>query len=81
MRYRRLVRNMATNLLTFEGIVENGRVRLTDPNQLPEGTHVLVVVAERQRERIARIYSPRLKDRSELHDFEMEVLEQNDEIR
>lgn len=72
---------MATNLLTFEGIVENGQVRLTTPAHLPEGARVVIVVADIQREAIARIYSPRLKNRAQLHEFELEVLEQNDEIR
>ncbi len=72
---------MATNLLTFEGIVENGQVRLMNPAQLPEGTRVLVVVADIPRERTARIYSPRLKDRTQLHDFDLEVrAEQNDGV-
>lgn len=72
---------MATNLLTFEGIVENGQVRLTNPAQLPEGTRVLVVVADLPREHTARIYSPQLKDRSQIHEFDLEVLaEQNDGV-
>jgi len=80
MRYRRLAKTMAINLLTFEGIVENGQVRLTDPIRLTEGAHVLVIVAQTEREKLARIYSPRLLNRSELRDFEMEELEQNDEV-
>lgn len=70
---------MTTKLLTFEGIVENGQVRLTTPAHLPEGARVVIVVADIQREAIARIYSPRLKDRTQIHEFDMEVLEQNNE--
>ncbi len=71
---------METNLLTFEGIIENGQVRLTTPAQLPEGARVIIVVAETQREKNARIYSPRLKDRAQIHEFDLEVVEQNNEV-
>lgn len=57
---------------TFEGLVENGQIRLLDQATLPEKTRVFVVVPEAlQRE--PRVWSPRLADPAEAALFEMQV--------
>jgi len=62
-------------MLTIEGIVENGQIRLRDPLTLPEQTRVLVVVPSVEVASPGRIYSPRLADPSQARDFVKEVRE------
>jgi hypothetical protein len=47
-------------ILTLEGVVENGRIQLTDDVTLPEHTKVYVIIPELKSGRPARIMSPRL---------------------
>ena len=60
---------------TFEGVVEQGRIRLKDDTILPEKTKVYVVVPSMQSEEIAHISSPRLALREQAADFRMEIIE------
>lgn len=65
---------------TFEGIVENGQIRLTEDVKLPESAKVYVVVPNLEK-RTAKIMSPRLVDKEKLKDFEREIIEiEDDEI-
>ena len=64
---------MAANIMTFEGIIENGQIRLPNQLQLPEGARVFIIVPDMQVKEQARIYSPRLKRREQARDFELEV--------
>jgi hypothetical protein len=65
---------------TFEGIVENGQIRLTDDIKLPEMSKVYIVVPNLER-KTAKIMSPRLLDKERLVDFEREIVEiESDEI-
>ena len=61
------------SLATFEGIVENGQIKLREDIQLPERTRVFVVVPEAMKPRV-RIMSPRLANAAEATKFEMKVI-------
>ena len=56
---------------TFEGIVENGQIRLRDNVTLPENTKVYVVVADLE----AHVHSPRLVHPEQAGDFAKQVIE------
>jgi hypothetical protein len=62
---------------TFEGIVENGQIRLSDSVRLPEKAKVYVVVPGSEEFPAAYVGSPRLVHREQAADFEKEVLEDN----
>lgn len=61
---------------TFEGVVEQGRIRLESEVRLPEGTKVYVVVpgVEIETKRV-HLYSPRLAHPEQAADFELEIVE------
>ena len=70
-------------VVTYEGVVENGRVRLPAGVELPEKTKVYVVVPgciEVEVPRVAHIYSPRLADPSQAADFVHEVVEEKGDV-
>jgi hypothetical protein len=62
-------------ILTLEGIVENGQIRLPDDVTLPEHTKVYVVIPALETTRPARIYSPRLANPEHAEFFAKEVIE------
>ena len=63
-------------LSTFEGIVENGQIRLRDDVTLPEKTRVYVVIPETGAvEKTARVHSPRLAHSGQVGDFAKQVIE------
>jgi hypothetical protein len=62
-------------ILTLEGIVENGQIRLPDEVTLPEHTKVYVVIPALESARPSRIYSPRLADPEQAADFVMQEIE------
>jgi hypothetical protein len=68
------------SLATFEGIVEQGRIRLRANVSLPENTRVFVVVPDLEIERLARVMSPRLASKDQASDFRLEVLEAPDDV-
>lgn len=61
---------------TYEGIVENGNVRLTDGIPLPEMTKVYVVVPDAEPQRVVHLRSPRLVHPEQAKDFIKEVIEE-----
>ena len=61
---------------TYEGIVEDGQIRLMSNVRLPERTRVYVVVPDEQIEPVSHIYSPRLARREQAADFQMEITEE-----
>ncbi|MCZ6633990.1 MAG: hypothetical protein O7G87_11340 [bacterium] len=65
---------MAT-ITTFEGVVENGQIRLDSSVRLPDKTKVYVVVPEFEGQVIPRISSPRLVHPEQAVDFKKEVVE------
>lgn len=62
-------------ILTFEGVVENGRIRLRDNVTLPERSKVYVVIPDEGTAPQARIYSPRLAHPEQAADFVKQIIE------
>lgn len=62
-------------ILTVEGIVENGQIRLRDPVALPEHAKVYVVIPDTETAPLARAYSPRLVHPEQAADFTKQVIE------
>ena len=62
-------------VLTFEGIVENGQIRLHDHVTLPEHTKVYVVIPNVEIAAQARVYSPRLAHPEQAADFAKQIIE------
>jgi hypothetical protein len=63
------------SILTLEGIVEHGQIRLPHHVRLPEHAKVYVLVPDVNIERTARVESPRLAHPEQAGDFTMEVSE------
>jgi hypothetical protein len=64
------------SVVTFEGIVEDGQIRLKPEVRLPDRTKVYVLVPDMQVEEVARLISPRLAHREQAADFVMNVAEE-----
>ncbi len=62
-------------LLTVEGIIENGQIRLCEPLILPEHTKVYVVVLDVATVPQAYIASPRLVHPEQAANFIKQVIE------
>jgi hypothetical protein len=60
---------------TFEGVVEQGQIKLASDVRLLEHTKVYVVVPDLDIEPGVRLHSPRLAHPERAADFEMEVVE------
>jgi len=65
------------SIVTFEGIVEEGQIRLQPNLNLPNKTKVYVIVPGIKVGTFARIFSPRLADPDKIIDFKMEVVEES----
>lgn len=63
------------SVITLEGIVEHGQIRLKTNIQLPENIKVFVVIPNIEVQQSARILSPRLANPEQVADFKMEVTE------
>lgn len=73
-------RRRPLSLTAFEGVVENGRIRLDEDVRLPEQTRVVVVVPETPVSApTAHIASPRLASPEDAQDFVLEVVELSDD--
>jgi hypothetical protein len=57
------------NVATFEGIVENGQVKLPDDLRVPERTKVYVVIPGVGQPGATRMMSPRLAHPEQAQDF------------
>jgi hypothetical protein len=66
---------------TYQGVVDNGIIRLDPEIRLPENLQVFVVVPETGDERPLQIRSPRLVHRNQLPDFAKEVREAEGDAR
>lgn len=64
---------------TFEGTVENGRIRLPATVRLPERAKVYVVIPDVEVQTVAYIASPRLVHLEQAADFKKEVVEELDD--
>jgi len=62
-------------ILTVEGIVENGQIRLPNNVTLPEHTKVYVVIPDVETTPQARVYSPRLVHPAQAADFTKQIIE------
>ncbi|MFL6208871.1 MAG: hypothetical protein ACJ74W_08480 [Pyrinomonadaceae bacterium] len=62
-------------VVTYEGIVEGGQIRLTSEVHLPEQTKVYIIVPDFKVERTAHLHSPHLKRPEQAADFAMEIIE------
>lgn len=62
-------------VLAYEGIVDNGLIRLEENVQLPEKARVYVIVPDWEPTRVAHVYSPRLVHPEQARDFRLEVRE------
>ena len=62
-------------VLTFEGVVENGQIRLSTNVRLPDKTKVYVVIPDFETNQVVRIFSPRLVHPEQAADFKKEVIE------
>ncbi len=60
---------------TFEGIVENGQIRLRDDVSLPEHARVYVVIPDFEAVPQAHVYSPRLAHPQQAADFAKQIVE------
>jgi hypothetical protein len=63
------------SISTFEGVVENGVIRLRDNVALPEKARVYVVIPDLEPAPRARVYSPRLAHPEQAPDFAKDVIE------
>ncbi|HEY3137554.1 MAG TPA: hypothetical protein VGL29_16110 [Blastocatellia bacterium] len=61
---------------TYEGIVEDGTVRLPGDVKLPENTKVYILVPNAEPRRIIHLRSPRLVHPEQAKDFIKEVVEE-----
>ncbi|MBW1820533.1 MAG: hypothetical protein JRI92_02030 [Deltaproteobacteria bacterium] len=64
------------SIVTLEGIVQEGQIRLKTDFHLPDKTKVYVVVPDFQGEKYAHIFSPRLANQEQAIDFKMQVTEE-----
>ncbi|ETX02984.1 hypothetical protein [Candidatus Entotheonella palauensis] len=60
---------------TFEGIVENGQIRLPENIKLPENAKVYVVIPDFEIVSPAYVSSPRLVNPAQVADFHKEIIE------
>ena len=63
-------------VMTYEGTVENGQIRLSEPVSLPEKARVFVIVPEAIGVPRVHVGSPRLAQPERAVDFVMEVVEE-----
>ncbi|HEV7374703.1 MAG TPA: antitoxin AF2212-like protein [Pyrinomonadaceae bacterium] len=63
-------------VLTIEGIIDNGQIKLASDVKLPERTKVFVIVPDMQIEQIVHHFSPRLKNSDQAAEFEMEIVQE-----
>jgi hypothetical protein len=63
------------SVATFEGIVEDGQIRLKGDVQLPDKAKVYVLVPGMVVRPVARIVTPRLAHPEQAADFELNVSE------
>lgn len=61
-------------IMTLEGIVEHGVIRIMSEVHLPDQTKVYVIVPGIHVEHIARVFSPRLAHLEQAEDFRMEII-------
>jgi hypothetical protein len=68
------------SVVTYEGIVEDGRIRLEPAVRLPDKTKVYVVVPGMPVQSADHIFSPRLAHSEEQADFVMEMVDEPSDV-
>ena len=66
------------SVLTLEGIVENGQIRVHSDIPLPEKARVFIIIPDVTTTQMAHVYSPRLVHSEQAADFKLEVSEAKD---
>jgi len=66
-------------IATYEGVIENGKVRLIENIRLPEKRKVYIIIPDLEEQPIAHIGSPRLLHPEQMDDFKKEVLEETND--
>ncbi|MDQ3134085.1 MAG: hypothetical protein M3Q76_04655 [Acidobacteriota bacterium] len=61
-------------VVTLEGIVEQGQIKITSSIRLPEHTKVYIVVPDAEVEHTVHLHTPRLAHSEEVADFTMEII-------
>ena len=61
----------------YEGIIENGQIRLKTNVSLPNKTKVYVIIPEMETQKRVRIVSPRLVHPEQAIDFKKEIIEED----
>ncbi len=61
---------------TFEGVIENGKIRLKTNINLPEKMKVYVIIPGFEAPKVAHVYSPRLAHPEQAVDFKKEIVEE-----
>jgi hypothetical protein len=61
------------SIVTLEGIVEHGQIRLSGNVRLPDSTKVYVIVPGLEVEQVARLASPRLARPEQVSDVALQV--------
>lgn len=69
------------SVVTYEGVIEHGQVRLKTQVCLPEGARVYVIVPDVQAEPAGRIVSPRLLHPEQVDDFVMQIVEEKSDAQ
>ena len=64
------------SIVTIEGVVEHGQIRLKSDVHLPDNTKVYVVVPGMQVQQVAYVISPRLARPEQVNDFKLEIVEE-----
>ena len=64
-------------VVTFEGIIEHGQIRLKTNVRLPDNTKVYIVVPYLQITEVAHLFSPCLAHPEQAVDFKMEIVEES----
>lgn len=59
----------------FEGVIEDGQIRLTTNINLPERTKVYVIIPGFKAQKGFHVYSPRLAHPEQAADFQKEIVE------
>lgn len=63
-------------VVAYEGIIENGQVRLNTDVRLPENAKVYILIPNNEEQRIVHIYSPRLVHPEQATTFKKEIVEE-----
>ena len=73
--------NGLVRVVTLEGIVDRGQIKLKTKVRLHDNTKVYVIVPDVQVEQSARIVSPRLVHPEQAADFKMEVIDEPADVK